>query len=122
MTSAPWSARIMVAQGPESIEVKSTMRMPSSGPAASVMANLLQPFAARELRALADLGSRLPRTRPRSIHASRPRQRAVAAEQARGVAGAHRTPAAEPGDRPAARHQKPIGPLRARLHRQASAD
>jgi hypothetical protein len=32
ITSAPWSASIMVPSGPEIIEVVSRMRMPSSGP------------------------------------------------------------------------------------------
>jgi hypothetical protein len=32
MTSAPWSARIIVAHGPDSIEERSTTRMPASGP------------------------------------------------------------------------------------------
>ena len=38
ITSAPWSARIMVAHGPDSIEVRSTTRMPANGP----MINVLQ--------------------------------------------------------------------------------
>ena len=32
MTSAPWSASIMVATGPEIMAVRSTIRIPASGP------------------------------------------------------------------------------------------
>src|ERR1019366_5122407 len=32
ITSAPWSARIMVARGPETLEVRSTTRYPCKGP------------------------------------------------------------------------------------------
>src|SRR5215510_328117 len=112
----------MVAQGPESMDVKSIIRMPSSGPVASVMANLLTPFAARGPRVLRAPGSRLRKTPPRSILLSHARQRAAVAGKVQAVAGLRRTPMAGLGGRPVALPQKPTGPWRARLRRQANAD
>ena len=43
ITSAPWSARIMVAHGPDSIEVRSTIRVPASGPIGTFHAAQIPP-------------------------------------------------------------------------------
>src|SRR5205807_4202566 len=40
ITSAPWSARIIVASGPETFEVRSTMRYPWSGPGMAHLSRL----------------------------------------------------------------------------------
>ena len=51
ITSAPWSARIMVVSGPETIVVRSTTRYPSSGPG-MVGASLCAPGKIARGRAL----------------------------------------------------------------------
>ena len=43
ITSAPWSASIMVATGPETMVVRSSTRMPSSGPGMAQTSGALRP-------------------------------------------------------------------------------
>src|SRR5262245_64483650 len=60
-TSAPWSARIPIACGPESAMVRSTMRIPSSGPGMRSPPLLLEPGPRARATAGTAVGHRVAR-------------------------------------------------------------
>ena len=74
MTSAPWSANIMAASGPEMTAEKSTTRIPASGP------GILKQLAGEEEK---DHRPRFRASRPRTRELKRRRERSRRREQQR---------------------------------------